>query len=234
MEDCDEERLTAFIESMKVRQTPFLAQLEKEALGEGVPIIRPQTQALIQFLLAVKKPGRILEVGAAVGYSSLFMQEYAPEGTRITTIEKDAPRAARARENYEAYRKGKESTAAGQAVSVPELLEGDAAEILPSLPDEAFDFIFMDAAKGQYIHFLPAVKRLLACGGVLLSDNILRDGEVLESKFAVTRRNRTIHKRMREYLDALTKDPELITVVLGTGDGAAMSVKNTAPGSAGL
>ena len=131
MEDCDEERLTAFIESMKVRQTPFLAQLEKEALGEGVPIIRPQTQALIQFLLAVKKPGRILEVGAAVGYSSLFMQEYAPEGARITTIEKDAPRAARARENYEAYRKGKESTAAGQAVSVPELLEGDAAEILP-------------------------------------------------------------------------------------------------------
>ena len=77
-----------------------------------------------------------------------------------------------------------------------ELLEGDAAEVMKELT-EPYDFIFMDAAKGQYIHFLPEVLRLLAPGGVLVSDNVLQDGDIIESRFAVTRRNRTIHKRMR-------------------------------------
>ena len=108
------------------------------------------------------------------------------------------------------------------------VIEGDAADVLKNLAEQdgrRFDFVFMDAAKGQYIHFLPMVKALLAPGGVLLSDNVLKGGEILEPRYAVTRRNRTIHRRMREYLEALTSDPELSTVVLATGDGAAMSVR---------
>lgn len=236
-----EERLTAFIESMKVRQTPFLMELERKALKERIPIIRPQTRALIQFLLEVRHPRQILEVGTAIGYSTLVLREYAPEDARIITIEKDPEREAQARFHVREYEAGRGQAAAAPLAGKREqqtqqevvigpvtLILGDAGEVLEALAKPGcaeFDFIFMDAAKGQYIHYLPAVKRLLAPGGILLSDNILKGGEVLESRYAVTRRNRTIHRRMREYLEALTNDPELSTVVLSTGDGAAMSVR---------
>ena len=104
------------------------------------------------------------------------------------------------------------------------LLEGDAADILKTL-DKPYDLIFMDAAKGQYIHFLPDVLRLLAPDGLLFSDNVLQDGDVLESRFAVTRRNRTIHSRMREYLTMLTHTPELTTSVIPIGDGVSLTMK---------
>ncbi len=104
------------------------------------------------------------------------------------------------------------------------LLEGDAADILKELTGP-YDFIFMDAAKGQYIHFMPEVLRLLAPGGLLVSDNVLQDGDILESRFAVERRNRTIHSRMREYLYELTHHEALETVVLPVGDGVTVSVK---------
>ena len=104
------------------------------------------------------------------------------------------------------------------------LLEGDAADILKGLTG-SYDFIFMDAAKGQYIHFLPDVFRLLAPGGILLSDNVLQDGDIIESRFAVERRDRTIHSRMREYLYTLTHHPDLTTSVLPLGDGVTLSVK---------
>ena len=97
-------------------------------------------------------------------------------------------------------------------------------EILKTL-EGSFDFIFMDAAKGQYIHFLPDILRLLSQGGVLVSDNVLQDGEIVESRFAVTRRNRTIHARMREYLYTLKHHPGLVTDILPVGDGATVSVK---------
>ena len=102
------------------------------------------------------------------------------------------------------------------------LLEGDAAQILPTLT-ETYDFIFMDAAKGQYIHFMPDILRLLGSEGTLVSDNVLQDGDIIESRFAVTRRNRTIHKRMREYLYELTHDERLVTAVLPIGDGVTVS-----------
>ena len=104
------------------------------------------------------------------------------------------------------------------------ILEGDAADILPTL-EGPYDVIFMDAAKGQYIHFLPEVLRLLKSGGTLISDNVLQDGDIIQSRFAVTRRNRTIHKRMREYLYTLTHHEELTTAVLPIGDGITVSVK---------
>lgn len=208
------ERMVAFINSFDKGNTPFLNQLEQEAKADGVPIIRPQTQQLLRFLLAVKKPMRILEVGTAVGFSALLMSEYAPKGSHITTIEKYEKRIIAAKKNFKA---------AGKEESIT-LLEGDAANILKTL-DGFYDLIFMDAAKGQYIHFLQDVMRLLSDGGLLISDNVLQDGDILESRFAVTRRNRTIHSRMREYLYELTHREELETVILQAGDGVALSVK---------
>ena len=106
------------------------------------------------------------------------------------------------------------------------MLEGDAADILKEL-EGTFDLIFMDAAKGQYIHFMPDILRLLASGGILVSDNVLQDGDIMESRFAVTRRNRTIHSRMREYLFELTHHELLETCILPVGDGITASVKKS-------
>lgn len=215
------ERMNTFLASLDAGNTPFLDQVEREALETNVPIIRTQTQGLLRFLLAVRKPMSILEVGCAIGFSALLMSEYAPEGCRITTIEKYEKRIPVAKENF--ARAGKQD-----AIT---LLEGDAADILKELTGP-YDFIFMDAAKGQYIHFLPEILRLLAPEGLLVSDNVLQDGDIIESRFAVERRNRTIHSRMREYLFELTHNEALRTVVLPVGDGVTVSVKVTPDGSA--
>ena len=211
-----EERMTVFIDSLDRGNTPFLDELEKEALRNRIPVIRKSMQSLLKFLLAFKKPDRILEVGTAVGFSALLMSEYGPEGSHITTIENYEKRIPAARENFR--RAGKEDRIT--------LLEGNATEVLKGLSG-TYDMIFMDAAKGQYLHFLPDVLRLLEPGGLLVSDNVLQDGDIIESRFAVTRRNRTIHSRMREYLYELKHHPELETVILPVGDGVTVSVKKT-------
>lgn len=162
----------------------------------------------------MKQPSRILEIGTAIGFSALLMSEYMPKDGRITTIEKYEKRIPIARENFR--RAGKE----GQIT----LMEGDALEVMRTL-DEPYNLIFMDAAKGQYIHYLPEAVRLLSDGGVLISDNVLQDGDVIESRFAVERRNRTIHSRMREYLYELKHHGQLTTSILPLGDGVAISVK---------
>ncbi len=209
-----DDRMVAFINSFDKGNTPFLDKLEKEALETEVPIIRKETQSLMKFLLAVCRPMRILEVGTAVGFSALLMSEYGPEGCHVTTIEKYEKRIPIARENFAAAGRERQIT----------LLEGDAVEVLKTL-DGVYDLIFMDAAKGQYIHFLPDILRLLGEGGLLVSDNVLQDGDVVESRFAVTRRNRTIHARMREYLYELTHNSRLETCILPVGDGVTLSVK---------
>lgn len=209
-----DERMSAFIDSLDRGNTPFLDEIEKYALETQVPIIRKSMQSLLKFLLAYAKPKKILEVGTAIGFSALLMSEYAPKDCHITTIEKYEKRIPIARENFK--RAGKED-----AIT---LLEGDATEILQQL-DGTYDVIFMDAAKGQYIHFLPDILRLLAPGGLLISDNVLQDGDIIESRFAVTRRNRTIHARMRDYLYELKHHPELETVILPVGDGVTLSTK---------
>ena len=206
-------RIGVFAESLHAQETPALRELERKALGDGIPIIRPHTRGLIQCILEMKAPERILELGTATGYSALVMYTYAPSECSILTIEKDRERAAEARRNFERF----------QADRI-ELIEADAAEVLPSL-EGPFDLIFLDAAKGQYVRFLPDLIRLLPPGGVLLTDNCLKEGEILASKFAVTRRDRTIHKRMREYLSAVSRDERLRTVLMETGDGAAISVR---------
>ena len=211
-----DERMMTFIRSFDRGNPAYLEELEKYSRETNVPIIRPQMQSLLKFLLAWGKPREILEVGTAIGFSALLMSEYAPQGCHITTIEKYEKRIPLARENFK--KAGKEENIT--------LLEGDATEILAELKGE-FDMIFMDAAKGQYINFMPDILRLLAPGGLLVSDNILQDGDIVESKYAVTRRNRTIHNRMREYLYALTHHEELETVILPVADGVTLSVKKS-------
>ena len=209
-----DERMVTFIHSLETENSEILETIEKEALDTFVPIIRKEMQSFLKVLLAIKKPKRILEVGTAVGFSAILMSEYAPEECHITTIEKYEPRIPIARENFR--RAGKE----GQIT----LLEGDALEILQGLEGE-FDFIFMDAAKAQYIYYMPEVVRLLAKDGVLISDNVLQDGDIIESRFAVERRNRTIHSRMREYLYELKHHKLLETSIIPLGDGVALSTK---------
>ena len=282
----DPHRMDVFVEAMTPPGPAHLRSLEKQALDEGVPVIRPQTQNLIRFFLTLNRPGRILEIGTGVGFSALFMQYYAPLDCRITTIEIDPVRAEKARNNFvrddyardnytqdnfarDNFARGNgtrdnctrdnyardafNSTSGiiqekrrplGHSLAEPimdtagphpgahggagtiELLEGDAADILPRIHEDAsFDLIFMDAAKGQYIRLLPEVLRLLAEGGLLITDNILQEGDVLSSRFAVTRRNRTIHHRMRAYIRALMEAPELETLLVPSGDGAAVCVK---------
>ena len=209
-----EERISTFISSFDTENTPFLEELEQYAKKTDVPIIRPQVQNLLKLLLAMKEPKTILEVGTAIGFSALLMSEYGPRGCHITTIEKYEVRIPIARENFKKAGKEKEIT----------LIEGDATQILKELTGP-YDMIFMDAAKGQYIHFLPDILRLLPTGGILVSDNVLQDGDVLQSRYAVTRRDRTIHSRMREYLYELKHHEGLQTDILPIGDGVAVSVK---------
>ena len=210
------ERLASYINSLDTGNTEILDTIEREAVADHVPIVRREMQTFLKVLLALKKPARILEVGTAVGFSAILMAEYDPVRAQITTIENYQKRIPVARENF--IRAGKESQIT--------LLEGDATEVLKTL-EEPFDFIFMDAAKGQYIHFLPEILRLLAPDGVLVSDNVLQDGDIIESRFVVTRRNRTIHKRMREYLYELTHRRELVTTVLPVGDGITVSTRRS-------
>ena len=209
-----DERLVTYINSLDKGNTPFLNELEAEALRNHVPVIRRETQSLLKVLLQLKAPARILEVGTAVGFSALLMSTYGPEDCRITTIENYEKRIPIARENFR--KAGRESQIT--------LLEGDAQEVLKTL-EESYDLIFMDAAKGQYIHFFPEVLRLLEKGGILISDNVLQDGDIIQSHFAVERRNRTIYKRIREYLSVLKNSDELESAILPLGDGVALSVR---------
>lgn len=209
-----DERLVMYINSLDTGNTEILDQIEKEAIAAYVPIIRKEMQSFLKLLLAMQKPMRILEVGTAVGFSAILMAQYAPADCKIVTIENYEKRIPVAKENFKRAGKDEQIT----------LLEGDAMQILPTLSGE-FDMIFMDAAKGQYINFMPDILRLLKSGGVLVSDNVLQDGDIIESHYVVERRNRTIYKRMREYMYELTHNEGLVTAVLPVGDGITVSAK---------
>ena len=209
------DRLKGFINSLYPENTEFLNRLEKEALKDEIPIIRKDTQGLIRFLISVKKPEKILEIGTAVGFSAILMAEYSPHNTRIITIEDYEKRIPAAKENIEK---------AGFSDKI-KLLEGDAAKLLPEI-DESFDLIFIDAAKAQYPVYLSESKRLLNPGGFIIADNCLQGGDILESRYAVERRDRTIHKRMREFLKEITSMKGFTSVLLPVGDGLAVAYRN--------
>ena len=218
------ERTEIFIESLNEGNTEFLDNLEAEANRDNVPIIRKSMQRFLKLMLELKKPKNILEVGTAVGFSAILMAQYSQSDCHITTIEKYEKRIPVAKENFLKSGFNDKIT----------LIEGDAKDILNELLENEngddkfagkYDMIFMDAAKGQYINFLPNAVKLLKKGGVLITDNVLQDDTVIQSKFTVVRRDRTIHKRMREYLQALMKSDELTTDILQVGDGISVSVK---------
>jgi predicted O-methyltransferase YrrM len=210
----EQERLAIYINSLEQEDSPLVSEIAREAVASRVPVMRRETASLIKTLLTMKQPRHILEVGTAVGYSALVMAENTAADCHITTIEKYGKRIPVARENFR--RAGMEDRIT--------LLEGDGLELVGRLPGP-FDFIFMDAAKAQYIRFLPDMLRLLPPGGVMVSDNVLQEGDILESRFAVRRRDRTIHSRMREYLYAIKHHEALSTAILPVGDGVAVSVR---------
>lgn len=207
-------RITSFVRSMAKEDAGKLGELYRDAIHRGVPVIRPEARELLKTQLLIQKPKHVLEIGTAVGYSSIYMTGYLPEDAQITTLELSEERTKEAKENIRRF--GKEKNI--------QVICGDAAETLKELPDDAYEFTFVDAAKAQYIYYLPDVLRVLKKGGVIVSDNILQEGEVLESHFLVEKRNRTIHDRMREYLYVITHDERLETAILPVGDGMAISV----------
>lgn len=209
-----DERYNVFIHSFDTPDSPLIEQLYEEACRQKVPVIRRETQSFLKTILKIKGPSKILEVGAGVGFSAIFMAEYTPKNCSITTIENYKKRIVQAQKNI---------LKSGYSERI-RLLEGDAADILKTLDGE-YDFIFMDAAKGQYLSFLPDIMRLCKGGGIIVSDNVLQDGNIIESHYLVKRRDRTIYKRMREYLYALKHDEALTTSILPVGDGIALSVK---------
>lgn len=223
----EQERIAAYLFSLEKDMPAFLEELEQQAIEEYVPIIRKSTQQMLRFLMASFQPKNLLEIGTAVGFSGIFMMTYLLkycQNPHLTTVEKVPKRIRQAKENFKKAELSKYIT----------LLEGDAGEILQELSKQkkgkedcfaSYDMVFMDAAKGQYLSFLPLVKQLLKKGGLLVSDNVLQDGTIVESRYSITRRDRTIHERMREYLYELSHDADFETVTLPMGDGLTLSYK---------
>ena len=214
-----EERISAYINSLSKELPEELIKLEEEAHDNKVPIIKKETQGLLHFLIKTQKVKKILEVGTAIGFSALFMSKYSSDDCQITSIERGEKYLIQARKNLADTRypyKDKIS-----------LIEGDAVDVLQDLVDkgESYDFIFLDAAKGQYINFLPNLLKLLDKSCLLVTDNVLQDGTVVNSRYAIRRRDRTIHSRMREYLYTITHMEELESIILPVGDGVSISYK---------
>lgn len=210
-----EERLTTYIDSLSWQIPDYLKEVEKEALLDGVPIIRRSMQSLLGFLLRTRKPKAVLEIGTAVGFSAMLMSENIKGDTILDTIEKVPMRIKDARANFEKYSKTERI----------HLMEGDAGDVLSHLVEQGkkYDFIFMDAAKGQYMNFLPPILALLTKDGMLVTDNVLQEGDIIQSRYAITKRDRTIHGRMREYLYTLTHSEELDSVIMPVGDGVSLT-----------
>ena len=210
----DKERMETYLASICPPLPAGLAEIEQEALADYVPIIRKSAQRYLQWMIALKQPKRILEIGTAVGFSGSLMLSAAPQDATLVTIENYEKRFSKAEANFKKMHLWERV----------EFLKGDAAEILPTL-DGTFDFIFMDASKGQYIFFWDEVKRLMALGSVLITDNVLQEGNILDSHYAVCRRDRTIHKRMREFLANQMQDEDFICDILPIGDGLSVCLK---------
>lgn len=214
-----DERLCVFIDALSWNIPQYLKEVEEKALSEHVPIIKRPVQTLLSFLVDTTRPASVLEIGTATGFSSMLISEHVNSDTVIDTIEKVPARIEGALKNYRDYNKE----------SRINLIQGDANEVLKTLvaQEKIYDFVFMDAAKGQYMNFAEPVYKLLKRGGMLVTDNVLKEGEIIQSRYAVTRRDRTIHARMREYLYYLTHSGDFNTIILPIGDGVAVSVKSS-------
>lgn len=208
------ERIVSYIHSLEKSNGKICDEIEEYAHETYVPIIRKEMESFLRVLIEIKQPHRILELGTAIGYSAVLMAAAMPKDCSITTIENYDKRIPIAKENF---------IRAGINDRIT-LLEGDALEHLKTLEGE-YDFIFMDAAKGQYLNYLKEIMRILPKGGILIADNVLQEGELIQSRYAVERRNRTIHARMREYLYTVKNMKELETSIVPIGDGITLSVR---------
>lgn len=211
----ERDRIISFIESMQGEKNALLVSLRREALSNRVPILREDTENFMVFLMQKEKPKKILEIGTGSGYSGSVMLFSNPEAV-LTTLEDYPKRIEMAKKTFADL--GLEE----RVTLIPE----DATDALKNL-QEPFDFIFLDAAKAQYIRWLPDLVRLLKKDGILLADNIWQDGDILESRYLVRRRDRTIHERIREFLYEIHHNENLKSVILNVGDGISISLKVT-------
>ena len=208
-------RFPVFAASFDSDLSPVLETIRREAEEEGIPVIRREMQEFLRFLLHVCRPDRILEIGSGTGFSSLFMASCLGETEAvIDTVEYSAVNAEAARANISRMNEGKRIR----------LIEADAGEVIPEM-DDPYDFIFLDGPKGQYEAYLSDLIRLLNPGGILAADNVLKDGEIMESRYALPRRQRTIHSRMHDYLYAAMHDERLTSSIIPLGDGVCVSVR---------
>ncbi len=191
----------------------LLSQLEDYAAENHVPIIQPEVAAMMKVLGKIQKPARILEVGTAIGYSSILFTDFLKENGKIDTIERNEQMIELARKNIK-------SAGLQDTINV---IAGDAIEVLNCL-DKQYDMIFLDAAKGQYNEFLEQSKRMLVAGGLLVSDNVLYKGMIATDELVV-RRKKTIVTRMRSFLKNLCLDEDFETSIIPIGDGVALSYK---------
>ncbi len=217
MDRITDARIRHYLEAIQPDRHPVLQQIWDEAVSNHVPIIKFEMESFLKVLLLSHKPAAILEIGTAVGYSASVMHMATGGRAKITTLELSEEMCSKARENFGIM---------GIKDDI-ELIPGDAVETVKTLTG-TYDFIFLDAAKGQYLRMLEDLMRLLKPGGMLVSDNVLQDGTLAKSRFAVARRQRTIHQNMREYLWALNHSEQLATSILPVADGVAVSVKLSA------
>ena len=206
--------INSYLRTIQPHYDGVLGEIEKESRDAQVPVIPHETARLVSVLLTMKKPKNILEVGTAVAFSSGLMSRYLQDGGTITTIDRYELMLKDARKNI--ARMGLENTI--------KILEGDAADILPTLTGP-YDVIFLDAAKGQYSAFLPHCLRLLPVGGLLIVDDVLQGGDIAKTRFSVPRRQRTIHKRLRNFLWDISHNDALESSIVPIGDGLAVCVK---------
>lgn len=215
------ERFTAYLHSLEDDIPPFFEELRKAAEAADVPIIRRETERFLKMLLAIHKPSSILEIGTGVAYSTLVFADSCQQVKKITTIENYPPRIEAAKVNVDAFFADERRNREDLTI---DLLEEDATDAVACL-DGPFDFIFLDGPKAQYIVMLPDLIRLLKTGGVLVADNVLQDGDLIESRFVTPRRQRTIHERMRQFIWETMHHEQLTSSLLTVGDGMIVSVK---------
>lgn len=210
----DEKRFSVFSESLRKPLSKELSDFYEDAKRRTIPVIEEETMDILAFLLSVKEPSRVLEIGSAIGFSASFILNFLKPAASLTSMEYNDAMADEAEENW-------------RRLGISERIifkRGDAVVLLKE-ENEPYDFIFLDSAKGQYPTLLPDLKRLLKKGGILFSDNVLMEGRVTESRFFIERRDRTSYERIRSFLREVSKDPDFQTDLLPLGDGILLAHK---------
>ncbi len=209
------EEIVDFMRTRQAQNRGFLKELEVFAQKENIPVIPHETVAFFRLLLQTLQPQNILEIGTAIGFSALLMAENSPNA-QITTIDRNEEMIGLAKENFAKYDSRKQIS----------LLEGEAMELLPTLADDQYDFIFMDSAKSKYIVFLPEVLKKVKVGGIIVIDDIFQGGDVAKDIMEVRRGQRTIYKGLQKLFNATLDNPDLTASLVSLSDGLLMLRKN--------